>query len=154
MWSSKLVACARAYASAVLTVVETSGYPGSVRCQVEFDDSRELITFTPVPAAAAGWSGKACLLFHRHDEHLGNQHEMMIKGELLAEGANLIFRPVAFLTGTGRQDSDRMPVAGSMLDIIRFMLLGRRKAREYIAKRGRPWPPRPWDKMLRYLDEP
>jgi hypothetical protein len=33
-------------------------------------------------------------------------------------------------------------------------MLGRRKARAYLAKRGKPWSPRPWDKMLRYLDTP
>jgi hypothetical protein len=33
------------------------------------------------------------------------------------------------------------------------MLLGRRKAREYIARRGRPWPPIVFDDLLRALKE-
>lgn len=37
---------------------------------------------------------------------------------------------------------------------MRFMFLGRRKAREYLEKRGAPWTPRPWKKMLDYLDNP
>ena len=50
---------------------------------------------------------------------------------------------------------DRFPgEAGSPLDILRYMMLGRRKARQYLAKRGKHWSPRPWGKMLRYLDEP
>ena len=79
---------------------------------------------------------------------------MLITGELREEAGTLTLRPDAFLTGSGRQDTDRMPYAGSALDIMRYMVLGRRKAREYLAKRGKPWTPRPWGKMLRYLDEP
>lgn len=75
-------------------------------------------------------------------------------GELREEAGVLILRPGDFLTGSGRQDTDRMPYAGSPLDIMRYMILGRRKAREYLAKGGKPWPPPPWSKMLRYLDEP
>ena len=56
-------------------------------------------------------------------------------------------------TGLGWQDTDRMPVAGNPIEMIQFMLLGCRKAREYLAKRGAPWPPRPWDKTIRYLEE-
>lgn len=40
-----------------------------------------------------------------------------------------------------------------MMERIRFMRLGQRKAREYLQKRGKPWPPRPWAKMLAYLDK-
>ncbi len=153
MWNKSLIACARTYPSGVLTVVEDSGYPYSVRCVVEFDDAHELILFPTPPTAIVGRQGLACLLFHRHDANLGGQHELLIKGELYEEADVLILRPGDFLTGSGRQDTDRMPVAGSALDIFRFMMLGRRKAREYLAKRGKPWSPRPWGKMLRYLDE-
>ena len=57
----------------------------------------------------------------------------------MAGTGSLTFQPGEFLTGSGRQDSDRMPVAGTPADIMRFMMLGRRKAREYLAKRGSPW---------------
>jgi len=153
MWNKALIACARAYPSGVLTIVEPTGYPFSVRCRVEFDEKREVITIPAPPPVAAGWRGKACLLFHRHKEDLGDQHEMMLKGTLDGEAGTLLFQPTDFLTGSGKQDTDRMPVAGGPIDMIQFMLLGRRKAREYLAKRGAPWPPRPWDKMIRYLDE-
>lgn len=153
MWNKTLIACARTYSSGVLSVVEDSGYPFSVRCIVEFDDVRELILFPTPPTDVVGREGLACLLFHRHDADLGGQHELLIKGELREDAGVLILHPGEFLTGSGRQDTDRMPVAGSPLDIMRFMMLGRRKAREYLAKRGKPWSPRPWGKMLRYLDE-
>ncbi len=154
MWNEKLIACARTYSSGVLTVVEDSGYPCSVRCVVEFDDARELILFPAPSPNVPGRQGLACLLFHSHNADLGGQRELLIKGELREEAGVLILRPGDFLTGSGRQDTDRMPYAGSPLDMIRYMILGRRKAREYLAKRGKPWSPRPWGKMLRYLDEP
>ena len=154
MWNKQLIACARTYPSGVLTVVEDSGYPLSLRCNVEFDDVRELILF-PVPTPdVVGRQGLACLLFHRHNADMSGQRELLIKGELREEAGVLTLRPENFLTGSGRQDTDRMPYAGSPLDIMRYMILGRRKAREYLAKRGKPWSPRPWGKMLRYLDEP
>ncbi len=154
MWNERLIACARAYPSAVLTVVEASGYPVSTRCSVAFDEAREVIMVPAPPPIMAGRQGKACLIFHRHDVDLGGQHELLIKGELREEESTLTLSPDGFLTGSGRQDTDRMPVAGTPLDVIRFMLLGRRKARAYLAKRGEPWPPRPWKKMLDYLDDP
>lgn len=154
MWNKSLIACARTYPSGVLTVVEDSGYPRSVRCVVDFDDVHELILFPTPPTDVVGRQGLACLLFHRHNVDLGGQRELLIKGELREEAGVLILRPDDFLTGSGRQDTDRMPYAGSPLDIIRYMMLGRRKARKYLAKRGKPWSPRPWGKMLRYLDAP
>jgi hypothetical protein len=154
MWNKQLIACAQAYPTGVLTLVDAEGYPFSVRCAVEFDAAREVMILSGGEALLQGRAGKACLLFHRHNPDLSGQHELMIKGELALEDGRLVFRPSDFLTGTGRQDTDRMPVAGSPVDIFQFMLLGRRKAREYLAKRGTPWPPRPWDKMLRSLDEP
>ncbi len=153
MWNKQLVKCARAYSSGVLTVVEPSGYPTSVRCTVQFDDMREVITFLSLPPIALGWRGKACLMFHRHNEVLEDFHELVIKGELAAEGDTLTLEPGEFVTGTGRQDTDRMPHAAAPLHLIQFMLLGRRKAREYLAKRGKPWPPVPFEQLVRAAQE-
>ena len=154
MWNKQLVACAQAYPTGVLTLVDADGYPFTVRCAVEFDAARGLMMLSGVGTLFEGMTGKACLLFHRHNPDLSGQHELLIKGDLAREDGRLVFRPSEFLTGSGRQDTDRMPVAGSPIDIFQFMLLGRRKAREYLAKRGAPYPPRPWAKMLRSLDEP
>jgi hypothetical protein len=153
MWNSQLTALARAYSSAVLTIVEPSGYPLSVRCQVTFDETRETIGFTRLPGLANGWQGKACLLFHRHNERLEEQHELLIRGELTGAAGNLVFRPSAFVTGTGNPTNDAMPHAGAPLDLIRFMLLGQRKARSYLRKRGQPWPRIDFDALLKTIDQ-
>jgi hypothetical protein len=153
MWNEQLAAQATAYTSAVLTALEPSGYPASVRCVPLFDAARQVITIPVPPPGVVGWSGPAALLFHRHSDTLEDQHELMIKGDLLTEDGVLTLRPADFLTGTGSPKTDRMPHAGAPLDLIQFMLLGQRKAREYLAKRGKPWPPVPFKDLIRYLKE-
>ena len=153
MWDSRLAARARLYGSAVLSVVDRSGYPTSVRCAVRLDDARGLVAFTGLPPSAAAWRGAACLLFHRHDARLEGLHQLVIRGELVEEEGAVVLRPSAFVTANGRRDTDRMPHAGSPLHLIRFMLLGRRNARAYLAKRGAPWPAVRFDELLRALDE-
>jgi hypothetical protein len=153
MWNKELAACGRAYESAVLTIVEPSGYPLSVRCKVRFDDAREVVTFAELPEMARGWSGPASVLLHRHNEVLEDFYELLLKGELSVEGGTITFKPSEFVTGSGRQDTDRMPHAGAPLHLIQFMLLGRRKAREYHARRGKPWPPIRFDLLVRAAKE-
>lgn len=153
MWNKELVTCARAYTNGVLTLVEESGYPLSVRCAPTFDDTAEVITIPNLPPPARGAQGKACLLFHRHKPDLSGQYELMIKGELTNEDGVVTFHPTGFLSGSGSDKTDRMPVSGTMIERLQFMRLGQRKAGEYLKKRGAPWPPRPWKKMLDYLDK-
>lgn len=153
MWIKELAACARVYSSGVLTIVEPSAYPVSVRCKVVLNDAAEAITFSERPAMADGWRGKACLLFHRHNDVLEEFHELVIKGELVEENGQLTMRSCDFITGTGRLDTDAMPHAAAPMQLIRFMLLGRRKAREYLAKRGKPWPPIDFDRLVQAAKE-
>src|SRR6266705_2910253 len=105
MWNKDLAACARVYPTGVLTLVEESGFPFSVRCKATFDDADEVVTLQALPPREGGWQGKACLLFHRHKADFSDQHELMIKGELVTEDDVVTFRPNAFLTGAGRQQS-------------------------------------------------
>jgi hypothetical protein len=153
MWNEKLASCGRVYESAVLTIVEPSGYPLSVRCKVEFDSVQQVITFTALPAIAQGWRGTASLLLHRHNEVLEDFHEMLVKGELSNEHGTSIFTPEEFLTGTGRKDTDRMPHAGAPLHLLQFMIMGRRKARAYLARRKNPWPAIKFDLLVRAARE-
>ncbi|HST03367.1 MAG TPA: hypothetical protein VLQ48_01380 [Chloroflexia bacterium] len=154
MWNKTLAQCARVYPTGVLTLIDDAGFPFSVRCEASFDDTTETITLHELPANLAGYQSKACMLFHRHKADFSDQHELMIKGELTWEGKEAYIHPDGWLTGTGNSVDDRMPVSGSLLDRIRFMRTGRRRAGEYLQKRGgEPWPPRPWAKMLAYLEK-
>src|SRR4051794_8549784 len=153
MWNKDLIARARVYASAVLTLVEPSGYPLSQRCTVQFDEAHEVITFPEPPALARGYQGRVSLLFHRHNEVLEDFYEVLIKGTLAVNGDRLVFQPEEFLTGTGSAKTDQMPHAQDPIQLVQFMLLGRRKAKEYIAKRGQPWPPIVFDRLIQALNE-
>jgi hypothetical protein len=150
MWNEALAERARVYQTGVLTVAGGDGFPSSVRCRVTIEGER--IVFAPLPPYAAAWRGRASLLFHRHNDRLEDQHELMAKGEIAEDGESLIFALDGFVTGTGSATNDEMPHAGAPLDLLRFMLLGRKKAKEYLAKRGKPWPPVPFDDLKRAAD--
>ncbi|GEM_PF-3030633 len=154
MWNSKLAARIKDYSSAVLTVVdETTGYPMSVRCIPQMDATREVFTIPDAPPFAAGWRGKACLLFHTHNERLEGLRQLVVKGELTEENGVLALKVSEFVTANGRSDTDAMPHASAPLHLLQFLLLGRRKARAYLAKRGAPWPPIPYAEVDRALAE-
>jgi hypothetical protein len=147
MWNERLAALIFDYPTGVLSTMESSDYPASVRCTVEPHAADQTITFPNLPPFAASWRGKAALLFHRHNARLEGLHQLVVKGELVELNGVLTFRVSEFVTGTGRQDTDAMPHAGAPIQMLQFFLLGRRKAREYIAKRGAPWPPIPFREL-------
>ena len=154
MWSDKLAASIGDYPSAVLSWVDPSGYPISVRCPVRWQAGTQVVTFPHLPPTADAWRGKACLLFHTHDERLEGLRQMVLKGELVAaaDGA-VVFDISEFVTANGRADTDRMPHAGAPLHMFQFYRLGRRKSRAYLAKRGEPWPPIPFAEIGRAVEE-
>ena len=153
MWSKVLAAQVAAYPSGILTWVEPSGYPISVRVAPQLDEAHEQVTFGALPPVAAGWRGKACILFHRHNERLEGLHQLVLKGELAEDSGRVVFRVNEFVTANGRPDTDEMPHAGRPIHMFQFFLLGRRKAREYMTKRGSPWPPIPFDDIARKMAE-
>lgn len=46
-----------------------------------------------------------------------------------------------------------MPHSGTPIEMVKFLFLGRRKAREYLAKRGKPWPPINFEPFVRIARE-
>jgi len=154
MWSEKLAAYIADYPSAVLSWVDPSGYPVSVRCAVRWQEGTERIAFPSLPPIAEDWRGKACLLFHMHDERLEHLRQMLLKGELVqADGGAVVFEIGEFVTANGRPDTDRMPHANAPIHMLQFYRLGRRKAKAYLAKRGAPWPPIPFDEIARAVEQ-
>ncbi len=157
MWDSQLAALVRAYPTGILSWVQASGDPISVRVAVQLDEAPELVRFAVVPVAARDSTGLACLLFHAHDHHLEGLRQMVLKGELVTEDGELVFKVTEFVTANGRPGTDQMPHAGAPLHMFGFYRLGRRKAKEYLARRAQPWPPIPFAEIGRKVlaeDEP
>ena len=153
MWDDRLAALAADYETAVLSWMAPTGDPVSVRCRVVLDRDTERVTFPALPPLATEAAGLACLLFHRHDERLEGLRQMVIKGELVTGDGALVFHVTGFVTANGRTGTDLMPHAGAPLHMFQFYRLGRRKAREYLAKRGEPWPPIPFEAIARAVAE-
>ena len=72
-----------------------------------------------------------------------------LKGELVNEDGALIFKAIEFVTANGRPGTDQMAHGGAPLHMFAFYRLGRRKAKEYLAKRAQPWPPIPFAEIGR-----
>jgi hypothetical protein len=150
MWSEALAAGIPDYRSAALSWVEPSGDPVSIRCRVALRQGSHVIGFTDLAPFARAWRGKACLLFHMHDERLEGLRQMVLKGVLgVAEDGALEFTISDFVTANGRPNTDRMPHASAPLHMFQFYRLGRSKANAYLAKRGAPWPPIPFEQIAR-----
>ena len=137
MWNERLVQFISDYPTGVLSTVESTGYPVSVRCTVEPHAAEQTITFSDLPPFASAWRGKAALLFHRHNARLEGLHQLVIKGELVEQDGVVTFKVNEFVTGTGSQTTDEMPHAGAPIQMLQFLMLGRRKARAYIRKARR-----------------
>ena len=150
MWNKSIADLAAKYPTGILTIAaDASGYPVSARCSTSFDEEHEMIHFPEPPAIAQEWRGKACMLFHRHNEHLEGLHELVVKGELVDDGGKPGLHVTEFVTANGRTDTDEMPHAGAPVRMFQFLLLVRRNASAYITKRGQPWPPIPFDEIQR-----
>ncbi|HLI09651.1 MAG TPA: hypothetical protein VKV40_24020 [Ktedonobacteraceae bacterium] len=153
MWNEQLAARACNYTSGVLSIVDDDGYPMSVRCTAYADAACQVFTFPSPPALAADWRGKACLLFHEFNEQLEGLKQMVILGELVSEDGLLTLQVSKFVTANGRSNTDQMPHASSPFHMLQFFFLGRRNARTFLARRGKPWPPIPYDVIERLLAE-
>jgi hypothetical protein len=153
MWNKQLAGQATKYPTGVLSVADVGGYPASVRLVARLDAKRRVVTFPALPPYAHSWRGKACLLFHRHNSRLEGLHQMVLKGELVEEDGMVALHVTDFVTANGQTNTDEMPHAERPIQLIQFLLLGRRKAREYERKRGEPWPPIDYAEIERLLRE-
>jgi hypothetical protein len=78
---------------------------------------------------------------------------MVLKGELEEVNGAVALRVIDFVTANGQTKTDEMPHAERPIQLLQFLLLGRRKAREYERKRGEPWPPIDYAEIERLLRE-
>ena len=153
MWNERLAQLATKYPTGVLSVADVGGYPASVRLPARLDTKQRVVTFPALPAYAQGWRGKACLLFHRHNSRLEGLHQMVLKGELEEVDGAVVLRVTDFVTANGQTNTDEMPHAARPIHMLQFLLLGRRKAKEYERRRGAPWPPIDYAEIERILRE-
>jgi hypothetical protein len=129
------------FASAVLSGLDASGYPYSVRCRPVPEPAQQRLRL-PLPAATAVQTGPACLLCHSHDENLWNLKSFVVRGRLEQAAGDWVFIPQQFIPGSG---------IGGWRSYIRFVRHGRAATRAYFARRGLPIPAVQWDEFLAFL---
>lgn len=134
MWD-ELVKYLSTYRSAVVTGIDPSGYPFSVRCQPEPDAGVRVLRVV-VPEYANIQPGPAGLLCHTHDEQLWNLRSFIVRGTLEQDPQGWLFRPGQFIPGAG---------IGGMIGMIKFLRGGRRTAEQYLQKRGLARPEIAWE---------
>jgi hypothetical protein len=131
------------FSSAVLTGVDTAGYPFSIRCEPEIDASRKELR-VQVPEYADIQPGPTGLLCHKHDEELWNLKSFIVRGKLERNPEGWRFHPQRFTPGAG---------IGGLMGMVKFLRSGRRTAKKYLDKRGLARPSIPWDKIQALWEE-
>jgi hypothetical protein len=132
---SEIVQYAGIYESAVLTALDRNGYPFSLRCGPRLDNEAQALCLI-LPDGAEVTPGPTCLLWHRHDERLGQMGSFVVRGTLVNDNAGWFIRPEAFIPGVG---------IGGWRSYMRFLVNGRRATRRYLERRGLARPQINWD---------
>lgn len=135
MWP-KIVAGMRAYRSAVLTAVDDSGYPYSLRCQPQAVDAEQVLELD-IPDNTAIQTGKASLLWHKHDDDVGAQTSFLVRGTLERQGARWRLRPEQLTPG----------MVTNPVEMVSLLIACRRRAANYLKKRNLPRPQVAWDEV-------
>jgi hypothetical protein len=136
MWN-ELVKHLADFSSAVLTGVNSSGYPFSMRCEPETDASNQVLR-VQVPEYTNIQPGPAGLLCHKHDEWLWNLKSFIVRGSLERDAQGWLFRPEQLTPGAG---------IGGLIGMLKFLQNGRRTAQQYLDKRHLARPSIAWDKF-------
>jgi hypothetical protein len=134
MWDD-LLNKLKKYPSAVLTAMDSNGYPFSIRCVPEPDSSTQTLKL-PLPDYVDLKPGPAGLLCHYHDDQLWNQTNFVARGMLTQESGQWIFKVSTIIEG-----------AGAGMSLIRQLRHGRRTAKRYLEKRGLSRPKIPWAEL-------
>jgi hypothetical protein len=125
------------YETAVVTWIDTAGYPFSARCRTEPDRAAGAIVLD-LPAAVPVRPSAAGLLCHSHDEKLWHLRSFILKGTLDDRDGTWLFVPHRRTDGAGY---------GGLRGYVRFVRRGRRTAAAYLRARGLPPPRIDWTRM-------
>jgi hypothetical protein len=130
------------FASAVLTGLDASGDPLSVRCQPVLDQQAQVL-WVLVPDGLGMMPGPAGLLCHQHNEQLWGLKSFLLRGGLEQDGRGWVFRPRQLVPGM-----DTTPLSN-----LRLLRNGRRTAKRYLAARGLQRPRIPWEHYARLKEQ-
>ena len=125
------------FSSAVVTGIDGSGYPISIRCKPEPDADAQVLR-VQIPEYAQIQPGPASLLCHKHDERLWNLKSFTVCGSLEQNARGWSFRPQKFIPGAG---------IGGMWAMVKFVQSGRRSTQQYLDKRHLVRPKIEWDTL-------
>ena len=123
------------FSTAVLTSVDASGYPLSIRCKPNQDSVAQVLRLQ-IPEYIQFQPGPAGLLYHKHDESLWNLKSFMLRGLLEQDAQGWFFRPLTYTPGPG---------IGGLPAMMKFLLNGRRSTKQFLEKRHLPRPVIDWD---------
>ncbi len=134
MWN-EIVKHLGKFPSAVLTGIDADGYPFSLRCTPQLDDSRKVLLIARSGAALIQ-TGPAGLLCHSHNDQLWEIKSIQILGRLEQAGQNWVLHPERFIPGGGIQ---------GQISQMQILWKARSDAKKYLQKRGLPWPKVRWE---------
>lgn len=129
----------RKYPSAVLTGLDSNGYPFSIRCQPVPDELLQALRIA-VPNGIDLRPGPASVLCHSHNLFLWKLRSFLVRGSLERIHGSWVFRPAQFVPGIG---------VGGLAGMIRFATKKRRAANRYLQRRGLERPKVPWRELRR-----
>ncbi len=132
MWD-ELVKHLGRFQSAVLTGVDGSGYPFSIRCQPRPDALTQTLRLD-LPDGVLLQPGPASLLCHRHDERTWGLDSFLARGALARDEQGWAFRPRQNIPG----------MRNKLTGLPRVALEARATARRHLKARGLPRPRIPW----------
>jgi hypothetical protein len=130
------------FASAVLTGLDASGDPVSVRCQPTLDHHARVLRVL-VPDGLGMVPGPAGLLCHHHDEQLWGLRSFLLRGGLERDGHGWVLRPRQLVPGM-----DTTPLSN-----LRLLRNSWRTAKRYLAARGLRRPRIPWEHYAKLKEQ-
>ncbi|GHO79246.1 hypothetical protein KSD_70170 [Ktedonobacter sp. SOSP1-85] len=142
MENNKLKEYLHSFRDAVLTGLNAQGYPVSVRCQPEIDETEHTLQIH-LPADIQIVPGPAGLLCHSHDEKLWHLKSFALQGTLEHQEDISLFHVQRFLPGINMAGAP-----GPITTLIR----ARRTMKQALQKRGLPQPSIPWTRMKQLAD--
>ena len=135
MWD-KVAAAVRAYSSVVVTGLDETGYPYSVRCAPRLLDGEQMIDLD-LPVDTDIRPGQASVMGHKHDQDVWSLTSFLVRGTLERKGERWLFRPAQFTPGA----------PASPVDMVRFLFASRQTAANYLQRRNLPRPAVNWHEV-------